>query len=73
MLKFIIELSMVDFLERLKLKKIVSIHNLNGDEVYIAEKLVDMKLASKCSTRINTFYFYGIPNGEKFCESTRDQ
>lgn len=47
-------------LERLKINGYFSIHTMNGDEVFYAEKLVEMKLATKSSSSQNTFYYYGV-------------
>ena len=51
-----------EILERLKQELIISVHQLSGEEIYLLEKLVSLKLASKITTRINTFYCYGIIN-----------
>lgn len=46
-------------LDRLKKSEVLNTNSLNGDEIYLLEKLVQMKLASKSSTSTSTIYFYG--------------
>lgn len=47
-------------LERLKKLGVLSVYSLDGDDIKILEKLVEMKLATKNSTRLTTHYFYGV-------------
>lgn len=54
-----------NFLARLKKREVISVLELSGDDIFLAEKLVEMKLASKQSTAINSFYFYGIPESKQ--------
>lgn len=49
------------FLERLKKAHVLTLRSLNGDDIYCAERLVDLGLASKKSYSHNSFYYYGIP------------
>lgn len=43
--------------------KILSTRDLSPDEITLAEELVTMKLLSKITTRVSSFYTYGV-NGE---------
>jgi hypothetical protein len=54
------ENELYNLLEYLKQVQVLSVREMNGDAIYLAERLVDLRLASKLSTRINTFYFYGV-------------
>jgi predicted phosphatase len=49
-----------EMLEHLKRAGVLSIRDMNGEEITLLEKLVALKLASKLSTRTNSFYYYGI-------------
>lgn len=58
--KFITASDLYEVLNRLKERKVLTTHELNGDEIFILEQLVSMKLASKGSTRLITYYCYGV-------------
>jgi hypothetical protein len=47
-------------LGRLKASEVLSIQSLNGDEITLAERLVELRLAYKTCTRNNTYYTYGV-------------
>lgn len=58
---------MYRFLRRLEQSQLLSIREMNGDEIVFAEKLCELSLACKLSTKLTTFYFYGSPDGVQ-CE-----
>lgn len=51
-------------LERLKSRGVLSYYELSGDEISLLERLVEMKLATKSSTRLTIHYFYGADGHE---------
>jgi hypothetical protein len=50
---------MYELLQRLRSKGVLSVRDLTSEEICLAEKLVELKLAAKLSTNTNSFYFYG--------------
>lgn len=59
------QLKLYALLEKVKgsSDKILSTRDLSPDEITLAEELVGMKLLSKITTRVSSFYTYGV-NGE---------
>ena len=47
------------FLQRVRERSFVSVRDLSGEEIQMAEELVKLKLLSKISTRFTTVYSYG--------------
>jgi hypothetical protein len=60
MFQFVNEDEIYKLLERLKKERAISVYVMNGDEIYFAEKLVELGLASKSSSSHNTYYYYGV-------------
>lgn len=54
------EKQLYDFLEMLKTLGVVSVRDLTSEGIQLAEELVSMGLLTKTSTRVETFYTYGI-------------
>lgn len=56
--------ALYDLLARLKRDKVMYADDLTDVEIILADRLVTMKLATKINTRLNSFYYYGIPETE---------
>jgi hypothetical protein len=52
-------------LNRLKGGEVLVISRMDGDEIYAAEQLVSLKLATKICHKSNSYYLYGVSGDEQ--------
>jgi hypothetical protein len=55
-----IEEALMRLLDRIKKERFIPIIDLTGEEIQLAEELVHRKLLSKITTRVMSFYTYGV-------------
>lgn len=59
------EKTLYDFLDRIKLAKLLTVRDMTEEEIYMANVLTDKKLLTRIVTRTTTVYTYGVNGMEK--------